>query len=416
MLLLPQLVHIWLPNHDAASQEPDRNPPSEQAPRWQIPPLISFLEGLSDDPTQLEFKAKRFPCGHVVSVRSVLACCNFFGDALWTPGPHFLGCAQPECSETLEFPKLPDPRVIDGLQARLDLIQWSWNKYAPPTELDQNTVSLLRDILSGIGHLTRDPGPETDAELPPGEPSEFSLAQTLALMETEAFGLMVQLQDRKKSAEIPARGTQPYCTYRAAAVPTAGHSQLLYPMSSPGQDCTCDTPHDFEREASSWALTPAETESDPDEPTDEKAKRRKTVGFLAPVVVTEVKYFEPWWCDEYRDSGRYWSTGFHRRSIDLSTRADDEREIERLERPEGSVARMSRELDDQESDCSTVVGNDEEVPDEMERANEAWEDEMFESLDEMEGADESRDDDNDDDNDKVLEETEELRGSWEDLF
>lgn len=407
MLLLPQLVQNWLPNHDAARQETGVSPLSGQAPRSQIPPLILFLDGLSDVPTQNEFKAKRFPCGHVVSLRSILACCNLFGDALWTPGPHSLGCAQSECSETLEFPKLPDPRVIDGLQARLDLIQWSWNKYAPPTELDQNTVSLLRDILSGIGHLTRDPGPETDAELSQSEPSESSLAQTLVLMETEAFGMMVH--DRKKGAEIPARGTQPYCTYRAATVPTAGHSQLRYPMSSPGQDCTCDTPHDFEREASSWALTPAETESDPDEPTDEKAKQRKTVSFLAPVV-TEVKYFEKWWCDEYRDSDRYWSTGLHRRSIDLSTPADDEREIERLEHLEGSAARMSGELEDQESECSTVVGNDEEVLDEMERANEAWDDEMFETLDEMEGADESCDDD------KVLEETEELRGSWGDCF
>lgn len=379
MLLLPQLMKIWLPDHS----EPGPSPLSEQAPRSQTPPLISFLESFPDVLTSDEARGKMFPCGHVVSVRSILACCNVFGDEPWTPGPQFWGCAQPECSDTLPFPKLPDPRVLDGLQARLDFVQWSWNKDSP-TKLDINKVSLLRDMLSRIGHLSQDPEPEMDDDVSLGDPSEPSLMRTLVHMELEAFDLMVLNQSKR--AGIALRGDQPYCRYREAKLPTAaaGRSLLRYPMLSPGQDCDCVTPHEYEREASSWALTPAETESDPDK--GETSKKRKTVRFVASVV-TDVQYFEPWWVDEYRDSGRYWSTGPHVRSVDLSTQADDEWEIERLEHPEGFV-------------------DADEVLDEMDRAYESWDDE---TLDEMERANESFDG-------EVMEDLEKLYESWEDRF
>lgn len=402
MLLLPQLVKIWLPDYS----ETDRSPLSEQAPRLGVPPLISFLEGLSDVLTTNEVRGKRFPCGHVVSVRSILSCCNFFGDAIWTPGPHFLGCAWPGCDDTLEFPKIPDPRVLDGLQTRLDLIQWSWNKDTP-TEVDMNTVSLLRDILSRIGHLSQDPEPEMDANLSRSDPSEPSLTRTLVHMELEAYGLMIQ--NREKSTDIDLRGSQDYCRYRAAVVPTAGHSLLRYPMSSPGQSCVCVKPHEYEREASSWARTPAETGSDLNEPRDRKLKQRKTVRFVAPIV-TEVQYFEPWWCDEYRDSGRYWSTGPHRKSIDYSTPGDDDWEVERLEHPDGLAAQISSELEHEESACGTSVDDDgvldDGILDEMERANESWDDE---TLDGLERANESWEDD-------TLGDLEKLHESWEDRF
>lgn len=402
MLLLPQLTQIWLPDNNAVDYETGRDPPSEQAPSSQIPPLISFLEDLPDFLTPDEAKGKKFPCGHVVSVRSILACSNLFGDRTWTPGPYFLGCGQPECNETLEFPKIPDPRVLDGLQSRLDLIQWSWNKDTP-TKGDVNTVSLLRDMLSRIGHTSREPEtePDSDADQSRSEPIEPSLARTLTLMETETFGLMVLYQG--KSSEVPLRGSQPYCRYRDATAPAAGHPQLRYPMPSPGQYCECATPHVYQREPGSWALTPAETQSEPGEPKAEKATGRKTVRFVAPVV-TRVRYFEPWWCDEYRDSGRYWSTGPHRRSVDLSTQADDEGEIERLEEhPEGVAAEVSADHpEDSESDCSTLAGDeevpkgkeaaegssgdkvaDEDVLDEMERANGTFDSELLHDLDEL---------------------------------
>ena len=394
MLLLPKLLEIWLPNDGAAPQ----SPLSEQAPRSQTPPLISFLEGLPDVLTPDKFKGKQLLCGHVVSTYSVLSLVNFFGDATWTTGPHTMCCAQPECNETFEFPKLPNPQVLDGLEARLDLIQYSWNKDAP-TEVDMHAVSLLRDILSRIGHSNRDPEPETDADVPQSAPSEASLMQTLAHMEMEAFGLMVLNQG--KSAETPLRGNQPYCAYREALKPTPGQS-LRYTMTSPGQYCECVVPHDYERKPSRWALTPAETDVDADMPQDEKPRKLKTVRFVASVV-TEVQFFEMWWCDEYRDSGRYYSTGPHTRSTDKSTIADDAWEIERMENPEGPASQISGDLDSDGSDCSTIVDAD-EILDEIERADESLDDEILngiesinessddEILNEMERVDESLDD------------------------
>lgn len=386
MLLLPQLVQFWLPDDSASRQ----SPLSKQAPRSQIPPLISFLEGLPDVFTPDQFKGKRLLCGHDVSLCSVLSLLNLFGDAPWTPGSLTMNCAQPECMETLEFPELPNPQTLDGLEARLDLIQYSWNKDAP-TEIDMNTVSVLRDILSRIGHSSRDPDPELGmkADVSENAPSEASLMQTLVNMEMEAFGLMALNQG--KSAEIPLRGNQPYCRYREAIVPTPGQS-LRYNMASPGQYCECVTPHKYEREPWLWALTPAETEIDPDSSNAEKPKKLKSVRFVTPVV-TEVQYFEPWWCDEYRDSGRYYSTGPHRRSIDTSTMADDDWEIERIENPEGLAAQISGDLDGEGSDCGTNVDAeeivdvmeaieplDDDILDERERANESWDDETNEDL------------------------------------
>lgn len=392
-LLLPELERIWLPDHSAVHDENSSRPANEPARKLRTPPLILFLEDLPDVPTPGEFSpGKRLPCGHVVSLSSIIDGCNFFGDAIWTPGPHCLGCAEPECKDALEYPKLPDPRVVDGLKARLDLVEWSW-KNVKPTKPERNVVSQLRDILSSIGHLSRELEPGTDDEASRPKSSKSPLKQTLVHMEIEeAFGLLVE--HGRKSAKIPVRGTEPYCSYRAYRVPGA-HSQLLYPMLSPGQECECVTPHEDVREAGSWALTPAETDcdgdapedekdkkrkmdSDDDEPKDQKGKKRKTVRFVAPVV-TEVQYFEPWWCHEYRDSDRYWSTGPYRPSVDLSTSADDDWEIELLENPDGSAAGISPR--DEDSECGTLVdGDDEEVLGEMDRSSELLDEETLDEL------------------------------------
>ena len=389
-MLLPQLVQIWLPDDCETGQ----SPLSEQAPRSRPPPLMSFLERFPDVLMPDEVKGKRFPCGHVVSLRSILACCNLFGNATWTPGPHTLGCAR-DCKESFEFPKIPDPRVLDGLQARLDLIQWSWNKDSA-TELERKKVSLLRDILSRIGHLSQDPEPEMDADVSSIKTSESSLTRTLVDMESEAFELMVLFQSN--DARDTPRGDQEYCRYREPLVPRPALSLLQYPSPSPGQECTCVTPHEYVREPSSWGLTPAETtEPDPDMPKDEKSKKLKTVRFVAPVV-TEVQYFEKWWCDEYRDSGRYWSTGPHRRSTDLSTAADDQ------------LAEISMELEGQESDDSTLI-EDYEVLNEREGFNDSSDDEILdeEVLDEMERANEVFDD-------ELMDDLKKLHEEWEEWF
>ena len=90
--------------------------------------------------------------------------------------------------------------------------------------------------------------------------------------------------------------------------------------------------------------------------------------------------------------------------MDLSTQADDEGEIERLEEhPEGVAAEVSADHpEDSESDCSTLAGDeevpkgkeaaegssgdkvaDEDVLDEMERANGTFDSELLHDLDEL---------------------------------
>ena len=355
-LLLPQLLQIWLPDSSAALPEDCSSRPSEQAPRSQTPPIISFLESFPDAITPDDFPGKKFPCGHVVDLRAILACCNWLGDAVWTSGPHPCGCWEVDCTDSLEFPTLPDPRVIDGLEARLDLIEWSFRK-DKPTQADKNAVSRLRNILSSIGHVSQDSEPEADAESSPREPSESSLMQTLVHIEIEAFALMADMA--KGSAKVPERGADLYCSYRARK-PTSAYCRLRYPFPSPGQDCTCAEPHQFEREPKDWAHTPAESD---DVPRDQKPPNSKTVRFVAPVV-TEVQYFEPWWCAEYRDSDRYWSTGPFQHSVDKATSADDDWAIEILEIPEGLAARVEMGIEDGDSDCETLF-DDEDVLDEM---------------------------------------------------
>ena len=377
-LLLPQLLVIWLPDYDAAHHESCATPSSEPAPNLRIPPLIAFLEGLPDavipnavTPNE-PLLGKRFPCGHVVYLRSILACCNFLGDATWTAAPCRYGCAEPECEDILEFPKLPDPGVLDGLAVRLDLIEWSWGTNEP-TESDRDVVRLLRDLLSKMGHLGPEPEPETYAEAPQREASEDSLKQTLLHVEFEALALMLADDEKSEEIEIPVRGTEPYCSYRAPAVPRADHSQLLYPMLSPGQECDCVTPHEFVREAHKWGLTPAETPVDHDDDEESERKKnkpKKTVRFAGPVVVTQVQYFEPWWCDEYRDSDRYWSSGPNRLSTDPSTSEDDEWEIEMMGNSgllAGEMARAAMKASGSESDSDSDEDWGEEVRKEMEK-------------------------------------------------
>lgn len=154
ILLLPQLVQIWLPDYSAAHHENFASPLRDRTPRPRVPPLISFLEGLPDVFAPAEIPGKRLPCGHVVSLRSILACCNLLGDAIWTPAPHCFGCAQPECKDTSEFPKIPDPRVVDGLEARLDLVEWSWKK-GKPTRPEMDVVSLLRHLIQNRASESR---------------------------------------------------------------------------------------------------------------------------------------------------------------------------------------------------------------------------------------------------------------------
>ena len=272
---------------------------------------------------------------------------------------------------------IPDPWVMDGMEARLDLIECSWRK-DKPTDPDMKTVSLLRSILSRIGHMSRDPEPDRGTEPLQHEPSKSSLMQTLTHMETEASALMaLTAENGGKSTETAVRGDEDYCSYRTTMI-WEGHSQLQYPMPSPGRECECVTPHEYQREPRSWALTPAEAEFDHNEPRDEKVKKGKSVRFVAPVV-TQVQYFVPWWCDEYRDSDRYWSQGRIRRSRDLSTSVDDDWEILRLEDPEAFAVKKARELEEARSEGFTIV-EDESMLNEMDEAGDSLDDEMVDEM------------------------------------
>ena len=393
-ILLPQLVEIWLPDHDATRRSGIKR--SEEIPTSQIPPFFKFLNRLPNI-GERDHRQKRLPCGHSVSLSSILEVGNFLGGTISQPGPSFLGCPESRCHKWIPCPAILDPWALDGLQTRLTLIQWSWNKDTP-TEGDRITVSLLRDMLSKIGYLTKDPEPAPQAKLKPevedqpssSTASESSLMQTLVDVEIEAFNL--KELDTATRAESPFDSGEPYCSYRAV-IPH--DPSTPYPIQSLGQHCQCIIPHKFEREPSDWGLglTPAEMVSEPKEPKKEK---RKTVRFVAPVV-TEVQYFDKWFNDEYRDSGRYWSTGPHRKSTDPATQAEDDLEIERLEFPERFRGRRTSEVDGPEG--ANWFSDDEDEGDglvtelerEMERAGEeldteltwaeSWEDEETEDDD-----------------------------------
>ena len=379
----------------------------EQLTISQIPPLIRFINNLPNT-GERDHRQKRLPCGHSVTLSSILEVSNFLGGTISQPGPSFLGCPERGCHKWISCPTILDPWALDGLQMRLTLIQWSWNK-DPPTEGDRITVSLLRDMLFKIGYLTQDPEPALEPEVEPeveGQPSssassESSLMQNLVDVEIEAFTL--KEQNTAMRAEPPFDSGEPYCSYRAV-IPH--DPSTPYPTQSLGQHCQCIIPHKFEREPSDWGLglTPAEIVSEPREPKKEK---RKTVRFVAPVV-TEVQYFDKWFNDEYRDSGRYWSTGPYRKSTDPTTQAEDDLEIERLEFPERFRGRMASVVDGPESANWFSDDEDEgnelvaEMEREMERAGEALDDDLtwLETLEYEETPDEDMVDDKKDEGEK----------------
>ena len=407
-MLLPQLVEIWLPNHNSTQGSSTKL--CESIPPSKIPPFVKFLYQLPNTGERDE-RLKQIPCGHSVSLSSILEVCNFLGGTISQTGPSFMGCPEQGCRKWISCPTILEPWALDGLEMRLTLIQWSWNKDAP-TEGDRISVSLLRDMLSKIGYLTQDPEPVPEPEMEPeveGQPSssaasESSLMQTLVDVEIEAFNLKELVTEAR--AESPFDSGEPYCSYRPV-VPF--DPSTPYPMQSLGQHCHCVIPHTFVREPSDWGLglTPAEMVSDSEEPKKEK---RKTVRFVAPVV-TEVQYFDKWFNDEYRDSGRYWSTGPHRKSTDLATQAEDDLEIERLEFPERFRGRRASVEDgpeganwfgDYEDEEDGLVA---ELEREMERAGEALGDERV-------GGDKMDDNDKMDEDQKELDEAQKGRELW----
>ena len=123
-------------------------------------------------------------------------------------------CAKRKCTSTdsLRFPRLPNPEVMDGLEARLNLIEWSW-RTGDPTESEVEKVSLLRGILSRLGHLSREPEPETDTgPFQQPKPTINLMRPTFLAMRIAASG-PTGVKNEETGAKVAPRGMQDYCSY-----------------------------------------------------------------------------------------------------------------------------------------------------------------------------------------------------------
>ncbi|KAL9136297.1 MAG: hypothetical protein Q9175_002503 [Cornicularia normoerica] len=329
--LLLQLLKTWHPDVIAlAGLTPNK---LSKTPKLQTPPLIAMLARLADAPvTPYQPESKELPCGHRVDVRSILSRSNLFGDLVWGRGRHFLHCPHPDCNRRYALPMIPNPWVVAGLEARLDLIQWVWarDKHAP-NKVDVKMVRILRYVLNHIGNLPQDL--EMTSSSPWSGSSERRLGQTLRLFDKEGVAGAV---GKIYAGPGLLRGTQHYCKSRPSRAPPPGYVQFKYHPPSPGEYCACKEPHNWARNPRDWASTPAEDEEEWGfaicriERKTRKFKRKKTVRFAAPVI-TSIQYFEPWWRSEYRDSDRYYSSGPCRTSVDPSTKVDDDKEVARLD-------------------------------------------------------------------------------------
>ena len=326
-LLLRQLLDTWYPDVKAlAGRMPNV---LSKTSKLETPILISILARLADAPAKAhEPEGKELPCGHRVDVYSILSHSNLFGDQVWGRRHHVLVCPDPDCDTQYEMPTMPAPWVADGLQARLDLIQWALaNSKDAPNNVDVKIMRILRRILDQIGHRPR------SSEMSSNLPRQRRLKQTLRLLESEGMAGLVK---NPYAGPRLLRGKEPFCRFRRAKTPPPERLRLRYLAPSPGQFCICEELHRV-RDPRAWISTPAEDEEKREYAVARversgkagKGKQKKSVRFAAPVI-TRIHYFEPWWRHEYQDSDRYYSSGPCRRSVDTATKEDDEREIERL--------------------------------------------------------------------------------------
>ena len=325
--LLQQLLMTWHLDVVGA-RTPNKLSKMQQL---QTPPLIAILARLEDAPVTAHTpEGKILPCGHRVDVHLILSCSNFFGDLAWGKRGHVLECPHADCNDQYTLPMIPNPWVVDGLQARLDLIQWAWaHGKDAPNYADVKTGRMLRHILNQIGHLPL----KSESTLRVGL-SQRRIRQTLRLFDTE--GVTRAVENIYAGPRL-LRGKQPYCKFRPSKAPPPEYVQFTYFPPSPGQYCDLrEEPHRRARGPRKWASTPAEDEEEQrfiipwieHISKSGKSKQKKIVRFAAPVV-TAIQYFEPWWRDEYRDSDRYYSSGPSSTSADRSTKLDDDREIAR---------------------------------------------------------------------------------------
>lgn len=311
--LLRQLLDTWYPDVKALA---GRNPNLlSKTSKLETPTLISTLARLPDAPTKAhEPEGKELPCGHRVDVCTILSHSNLFGDQV--KKRDFLVCPDPNCDTQYAMPTIPAPWVVDGLQARLDLIQWAVaNSKDAPNNVDVKIIRVLRRILNQIGHKPQ------SSEMSSNLPSQRRLKQTLKLFDSEGVAGAV---GKTYAGPRFLRGKEPFCRFRRSKTPPRERLRLMYLAPSPGQFCICEEPHRV-RDPRAWISTPAEDEEKREYAVARiersgkagKGRQKKSVSFAAPVI-TRIHYFEPY------------SSGPCKRSIDTSTKEDDEKEIERL--------------------------------------------------------------------------------------
>ena len=188
--LFKQLFGTWYPDiRSVMAQRPLGDYTwLPRMPELQTPPLISALVSLADVPVEInEPEARKIlPCGHFIHLRSILICSNIFGDLGWREGPNSLECPQPDCEMRYALPRIPDPWVIDGLEARLNLLQWIWvHSKGAPLNVDVNIGKMLRYILDQVRRGPRDLEPTSSWN----GPSEGRQRNLLDLLEKEAVVL-----------------------------------------------------------------------------------------------------------------------------------------------------------------------------------------------------------------------------------
>lgn len=312
-LLLGQLLYTWYPDVKAlAARTP--NVLAKTPKLQQTPALVSILARLADAPRKAhEPEGKELPCGHRVDVRSILTHFNLFGNPARGKNRHSLVCPDPSCDVHYTLPSIPAPGTVDGLEARLDLIHYFWvHGKDAPNHVDVQMTRLLRRILDHIGHRPR------SLDVSSSLPKQRRLTQTVRLLESEGAVAARMIY----AGPTSLRGKEPYCKYRRSKARWPEYLQLKYLPPSPGQFCYCEEPH-WLRNPRAWISSPAEDEEKrefaviPKSRKAGKHRQKKSVRFAAPVI-THIHYFE-----------RY-SSGPCSRSIDTSSKMDDDKEIERL--------------------------------------------------------------------------------------
>ena len=321
--LLLQVMDTWHPDVIALAGRSKSK--LSKTPKLQTPPIIAMLTHYPDALIMdNQPDGKVLPCGHRIDVQSILTQCNLFGDQRWGRGNH-LHCEHRNCNQRYFLPVIPSPRVVSGLEGRLDLIEWICERDKhTPEQMDMDMVRTLRRILREIGYVPR------NVETTSGSSwsRERRLRQTLKLFGKEGVAGATGKLNTDPSL---LRGAEPYCEWRPPKKPRPGYEDRKYHAPALRRYCECEERHK-RRKPRDWISTPCEDEEEPrfalqriERERNEREggrpgrqKRKKTVRFAAPVI-TRIEYYQPhsWVACE--------------RSTDPATKKDDDREIERLE-------------------------------------------------------------------------------------